>query len=110
MELSSQEVSFLERTKKQSRIWLWERWVCLAFSALLTLASAGVLLRLLVVMSKMGDNSVLAWFAPFVWLMLIGCSWSLGYVIYHWRGDMQTQVLLKLVASHEELKTEKKKT
>ncbi len=45
--------------------------------------------------------AAIGWLSPIAWILLFMSSGWLGLTIAHWRGDIKTRLLLKLVEEHE---------
>jgi hypothetical protein len=102
MRLSESEARFVSKWQQQRRSWRWVRWVNLISSSILIVLAAWNLHRLLdLTRDGGGDTAAIGWFAPFAWLTLLAPSCWLGYTLGHWRGDIRTELLLRLIAEHE---------
>jgi len=103
MKLSESEVRFVTKWQRQQRSWAWVRWLNLVFSTILIVLAAWNLHRLLGLADDRagGGSGALGWFAPFAWFTLLAPSAWLGYTLGHWRGDIKTGLLLRLITEHE---------
>lgn len=102
MTLSDAEKKMVERLRKREALLLRWRW-------LLVIVHGGVVITalvLVVVLARFPDDipnfklTLVAFMLPPLFLLMAVSSWWLGYVITRWRGDAQTQLLLKLIDEH----------
>lgn len=102
MILSDSEKKMIERLRKREALLLRWRW-------LLVIVHGGVVITalvLVVVLARFPDDipnfklTVVAFTLPPLFLLMAVSSVWLGYVIAHWRGNAQTQLLLKLLDEH----------
>jgi membrane glycosyltransferase len=102
MKLSDSEMRFVKKWQRHQHSWRWVRWFLAVFCVICIVVTAWNLQALLnLTGGSSGDSAAIGWFAPFVWFTLIASSGLLGYTIGHWRGDIKTALLLRLIDEHE---------
>ena len=102
MTLSECEKSYIIAEQKRQARWLRNRWAYVVVS-ILVISGSLINMKRLVALEEDSNAPVpgLLWFWPFCWFVLLGFSGWLAYTIAHWRGDISTSLLLKLIREHE---------
>ena len=100
MMLSEREREFLLKQERRERSWRSLRWLALFGSAVGLAVMLWNMRRLLDLMTDNG-GSAWAWFAPFAWFTLIVVGGVMGWTLSRWRGDVKTELLIRLIREHE---------
>jgi hypothetical protein len=102
MKLSPLERSFIRRELKRQSRWLWARWVNAAVSVLVVAASIVNMKCLLALMGDHGaPSNFVVWFWAFCCFVVLSFSGWFVYTLAHWRGDIATSLLIKMVQEHD---------
>ncbi len=102
MHLSDTELRFVRRREKYQRWWPRTRWFCLTASTVLLVVWAILLHRLISLpVDSTSDAAAIAWLSPIGWLCLFMSSGWLGLTLRHWRGDLKTRLLMRLISDNE---------
>jgi hypothetical protein len=102
MSLSESERSFIKAEQRRQSRWRWTRWVNATVSLFVVVASGVNMKRLATLIGNNGmPESVVLWFWPFCWIVLLSFSSRFVYTLAHWRGDLATALLLRLAQEHD---------
>lgn len=102
MRLSEFERKFVNKQEKRQSVWQWMRWIHLAVSFIIVVAT-GFCLRGLFSLASDHDKAaeVMSWLYLFCWFIIVGYSSWFGYTLANWHGDVRTRLLTKLVQEHD---------
>lgn len=101
MKLSESETHMVKNWEWQERDWQWQRWIFLIMCSLLVVVFTLVFRWFVPAPSEDHAVKLIAVWNPFVCMVLMASIYRLVETVRHWRGDMKTKLLLRLMAEHE---------
>lgn len=101
MRLSELETRLVRKWESQARDWRWHRWLWLGVCSFLLVLFTLVFRWFVIIADEKQTAGFIAVWNPAIWIIIVVSCYRLVDTLCHWRGDLKTELLTRLIAEHE---------